>query len=128
MNVEKLPRVWFVLSGGTYFLGLTGCLVCAPVGFTLGFAAGGALVLMNAWASARKVKKTDFSHRNRVMASLMGGFYLRLVLMGICLFGFIKYLKLDPVGLVTGLSVVPAGLFIMLVLIYIANRRPEEVR
>ncbi len=41
---------------------------------------------------------------------------------------FIKFVNVDPVGLVTGLSVVPMGLFVMLVLIYVANRRrPEEV-
>ena len=61
------------------------------------------------------------------MAVLLGGFYVRLILLGICLYGLIKFLKVDPVGLVTGLSVVPAGLLVMLALIYIANRRPEEV-
>jgi hypothetical protein len=58
---------------------------------------------------------------------LLGGFYVRLILLGICLYGFIRFLKVDPVGLVAGLSVVPAGLLVMLVLIHIANRRPEEV-
>ena len=119
--------MWFALSGMAYFLGLLLCVITAPFGFTIGFGAGGALVLLNAWASSRKVKKADFPHRGSVMASVLGSFYLRLLVMGICLFGLIRYLKVDPIGLVTGLSVVPAGLFLMLIFIYIANRRPEEV-
>jgi hypothetical protein len=49
------------------------------------------------------------------------------VILGIGLFMLIKYAKVDSLGLVAGLSVVPAGLFIMLFLIYLANRTPEEV-
>lgn len=116
-----------MLSGAMYLVGLLACVVLAPLGFSLGFAAGGALVLGNAWVSARRVKRTGFIERNGVTALLLGGFYVRLILLGICLYGFIRFLKVDPVGLVTGLSVVPAGLLVMLVLIHIANRRPEEV-
>jgi hypothetical protein len=128
MNFEKVPGIWLALSGAAYCLGFVACLLLASSGFTIGFLAGGALVLVNSFASARKIKKAQFSARSLVTASLLGGFYLRLVLLGICLFVLIAYAKLDALGLVTGLSVVPAGLFIMLVLIYIANRRPEEVR
>jgi hypothetical protein len=127
MNFDKIPGVWFVLSGSVYFVGLLICVVFAPSGFVIGFATGGALVLGNAWASARRIKRTGFLERNGVTALLLGGFYVRLILLGICLYGFIRFLKVDPVGLVTGLSVVPAGLLVMLVLIYISNRRPEEV-
>ncbi len=127
MKYEKIPGVWFILSGAVYILGLPACLAFASPGFALGFGAGGGLVLLNAWACSRRIKKADFPNKGSVMASLLGSFYLRLLLMGICLFGFIRYLKVDPIGLVTGLSVVPAGLFVMLILIFIANRRPEEV-
>lgn len=126
MNFEKIPGIWLSLSGALYALGLLSCLFLAPASFTLGFGLGGILVLLNALASARRLRKAEFPHRNRVMASLLGGFYARLVLMGLCLFAFIKYLRVDPFGLVTGLTVVPAGLFVMLALIYFANRRPEE--
>lgn len=127
MNFEKIPGVWFVLSGVVYIVGLPACFTLASSGFALGFGVGGALVLLNAWASSRRIKKADFPHKGRVMASVLGSFYLRLLLLGISLFGVIRYLKVDPIGLVTGLTVVPAGLLIMLVLIFIANRRPEEV-
>ncbi len=127
MNFGKVPAIWFALSAVVYTLGLIASAFLASQGFTVGFAVGGALILVNSWASARKLKRADFPHRGRVMASVLGGFYLRLILVGICLFGFIKFVKVDPVGLVTGLSVAPAGLFVMLGLIYIANRRPEEV-
>lgn len=127
MNFAGIPGIFLTISGVVYFIGLVASLLVASYPFALGFGAGGALVLLNVWASARKVKKTDFLHKGSVMASLVGGFYLRLFLMGICLFGLIRFSSADPVGLVTGLSVVPAGLFVLLVLIYIANRRPEEV-
>lgn len=128
MNAERIPAIWFVLSGVVYLVGLPLCFVVTSLDFTLGFATGGALVLLNAWMSARRVKSADFPNRGRVMASLLGGFYLRLILVGVCLYAFITFMHVDPVGLVTGLSVVPVGLFVMLVLIYVANRRrPEEV-
>jgi hypothetical protein len=127
MDFERVPGVWFTLSAFVYVLGLLGSLVFAGQTFALSFAIGGALILINAWAAARRIKKAEFPHRGRVMASVLGGFYARLIVLGICLFGVIKFLKVDPVGLVTGLSVVPAGLFVMLVLIYLVNRRPEEV-
>jgi hypothetical protein len=126
VNFEKIPGIWLSLSGVVYALGLMGCLLMAPTSFTVGFGLGGLLVLLNALGSARRLKRAEFPHKNRVMASLLGGFYVRLILMGLCLFGFIKYLRVDPFGLVTGLTVVPAGLVVMLALIYFANRRPEE--
>jgi len=127
MDFAKVPSIWFLLSAVVFVLGLAASALLGSHRFTLGFAAGGALVLLNAWASARKIRKAEFPHRGRVTAALLGGFYVRLILLGICLFGLIRYVNADPLGLVTGLSVVPAGLFLMLILIYIANRRPEEV-
>jgi hypothetical protein len=128
MNADRIPGIWFALSGVVYLVGLPACFLVTSFEFTIGFATGGALVLLNAWMSARRVRQADFPNRGRVMASLLGGFYLRLILLGVCLYAFIKFMHVDPVGLVTGLSVVPVGLFVMLVLIYVANRRrPEEV-
>ena len=95
--------------------------------FVLAFAVGGALVTANAyWSEPISLREPDLSHKGRAITSLIGGFYLRLVLIGTCLFVCIKYLGLDPLGLVAGLSVVPPGLAVMLVLTRAANRRPEE--
>ncbi len=127
MNDQAVPGIWAATSGAVYVFGLLVCLILAPFGFTLAFGAGGALVLLNSLAAARNIKRAPFPHKGQVLASLLGWFYLRLAVLGICLFGLITCLKLDPIGLVAGLSVVPAGLFVMLALIYVANRRPEEV-
>jgi hypothetical protein len=127
MNFDKLPGAWFALSGLVYLVGLLVCVVFAPYGFAVGFAAGGALVLGNAWISARKIKRTSFQDKTRTTVLLLADFYARLILLGICFYVFLKFLNVDPLGLVTGLSVVPVGLIVMLVLIQIANRRPEEV-
>jgi hypothetical protein len=127
MKFEKIPGIWFTLSALVYVIGLPVCFLAASWGFGVGFLAGGALVLANAWTSARKVKQADFAHKGSAIVSLMGGFYLRLIVVGLCLYGLVTFVKVDPVGLVTGLSVVPAGLFVMLVLTIVANRRPKEV-
>ena len=87
---------------------------------------GGALVLANLYASARKLKNTSFDNRAGVLASVVGGFYLRLAVLAACLYFLITYIQVDPVGLVAGLSIIPAGMLVMLALIYLANRRPEE--
>jgi len=127
MNFQRLPGVWFAFSAAVYVAGLVCCVLMAAPAFLAGFGIGGALVLLNAWASARRVKKAEFPHRNRVMATVLGGFYARMIALGICLFAVISFLNVDPVGLVVGLSVIPAGLFVMLILILLVNRRPEEV-
>ena len=127
MNSRQIPIVLFVLSSVVYVAGLLVSLVTASQGFLVGFAVGGALVLVNGLAGAIKVFRSEFVDKRQVMVSLVGGFYLRLVVLALCLYGVIVFLRVDPVGLVTGLSVLPAGLFLMLVLIYAANRRPEEV-
>jgi hypothetical protein len=127
MNFRKIPEIWIILSGTVYLVGLAISFLTAKYSFTLGFAFGGALMLLNAWASARKLRNADFPHRNRVMASVMGGFYVRLALLAVCLYALIRILAVDPLGLVTGLSVIPAGLLVMLALMYVANRRPGEV-
>jgi len=127
MNVQAVPGIWAATSGVVYIVGLIGCLALAPFAFALAFAAGGALVLVNSFASARCIRRAPFPHKGPAMASVLGWFYVRLAVLAICLFGLIRYSQLDPLGLVAGLSVVPAGLFVMLALIYFANRRPEEV-
>ncbi len=109
-------------------VGLLASVVFAPLRFTLAYVIGALLVLLNSWLSARRVNQASFTNRNAVMVSLMGGFYFRLIAVGLSLFALIKFGNIDPVGLVTGLSVIPAGLMLMLVLIYISNRRPQEVQ
>ncbi len=126
MIPEETPGKWFLSLGIAFLGGLVVCAIAAPIKVVLAFAAGGALVTANAYASSRKLAGTDLSHKGRAITSLIGRFYLRLVLIGIGLFVCIKYLGLDPLGLVAGLSVVPLGLVVMLVLTRAANRRPEE--
>ncbi len=127
MNFQKIPKIWFFLSGIIFVLGFIACFIFTQGRFTLGYLTGGALVLLNAWLSARKLQNSDFYNRGRSLVSLLGSFYFRLIFIGLCLFALIRFTKVDPIGLVTGLSVVPAGLFVMLMLIYISNRRPKEV-
>jgi hypothetical protein len=127
MNFDLIPRIFFYLSGGAYLAGVSLSVVLGSAQFAAGFAAGGALVLVNLWISGRRVRKADFNRKGQTMASLIGGFYARLLFLGACLGVLIGVVKVDAIGLVTGLSVVPAGLLIMLALILISNRRPEEV-
>lgn len=127
MNFERVPGIWLGVSATVYLFSLCLAWLIGSGGFVAGFAAGGGLVLFNAWASTRTLRRADFQFRGRATAFILGGFYLRLVLLGICLYLLVKVVGVDPVGLVTGLSVLPAGLVAMLALTYIANRRPREV-
>jgi hypothetical protein len=126
VNQDKFPLIWAFSVGAAYVVGLIASALVASWGFTVGFAGGGALVFLNALASMRRLKKTDFTNKFGALTSVMGSFYLRLILLGVCLFALITYTNLDPLGLVAGLSVVPAGLIVLLILIQAANRRPEE--
>lgn len=128
MDFQKIPKIWFGLSSLVFFVGLVVSFVFASLRFTLAYSIGAALVLLNSWLSARRVNESSFTNRNAAMVSLMGGFYFRLIAVGFSLFALIKFGNIDPVGLVTGLSVIPAGMMLMLVLIYISNRRPQEVQ
>ncbi len=84
-------------------------------------------MVLNQILSAKRVKETGFFSKGSAMASLVGGFYVRLIVLGISLYAFIRYAEVDPIGLVAGLSIVPAALILMIIMIYVANRRPEEV-
>jgi hypothetical protein len=126
MDFQRVPFIWFGISGFVYSLGAVLAFIMGSRDFFFGFVSGGALILANSWAGARKVKKVGFEHKSFAMASVLGNFYIRLIALGICVYGLVAFLSVDPVGLVVGLSVVPVGLFILPILIYIANRRPEE--
>ncbi len=115
-----------LISAAVYLVGLVAFLSLTSLGFAAGFAVGGALVLLNLCISAHSVRKAQFHDKARALLSVIGGFYFRLVFLAVGLYCLIRFTKVDPIGLVIGLSVIPAGLFVMLVLIYIANRRPEE--
>ena len=128
MDFQKIPKIWFGLSAVVFVIGLLASVVLAPLRFTLAYVIGALLVVLNSWLSARRLNQSSFTNRNAAMVSLMGGFYFRLIAVGLSLFALIKFGNIDPVGLVTGLSVIPAGLMLMLVLIYISNRRPQEVQ
>lgn len=127
MNFERVPAIWLSVCTAVYVGGVLMGLILAPPHFVVGYVAGGALVIVNIWASGRKTRRCEFRQKGAEIATFLAHFYLRLVLLGISLFLLIKYAKISLLGLVAGLSVVPAGLFVMLVLIYLANRTPEEV-
>ncbi len=127
MNFERVPAIWLGIAAFVYVAGAILSLLLAPFHFVVGYVAGGALVIANAWASGRKVRRSEFQQKGAAITGLLAHFYVRLFLLGISLFLLIKYAKVDPLGLVAGLSVIPAGLLVMLVFIYLANRTPEEV-
>ena len=60
MNFQKIPKIWFFLSGIIFLLGFITCFIFTEGRFTLGYLAGGVLVLLNAWLSARKIRRLGF--------------------------------------------------------------------
>jgi hypothetical protein len=127
MNFEKIPGIFALFASICFILGLVLCALLADLGFTVGFAAGGALMVVNLFFSTNRVKNTGFSSKGAAMASLLGGFYVRLIILSILLFALIRHAEINALGLVAGLSIVPAALIMMIIMIYLANRGPEEV-
>lgn len=127
MNFERIPGIFATLAALCYIMGLAIFAGLTKFPFLLGFAAGGALVIVNLLLSAKRINQTGFSSKGASMASIVGGFYIRLTVLGICLYLLIKSGRVDPIGLLAGLSIIPGALVMMIIMIYLANRRPEEV-
>lgn len=127
MNTDRIPGILTLITAFCYILGLALVVLVWNWDLAAGFAAGGGLMVLNQVLSAKRVKDTGFFSKGVAMASLMGGFYIRLIILGISLYALIRYAEVNPIGLVAGLSIVPAALIIMIIMIYMANRRPEEV-
>ncbi len=126
MILDKAPGIWFIVCAVEYVIGLILCWIFASPNVVVGFLAGGALALGNIYLSGRRLRRADFHVKGAALASIMGGFYARLILLGILLYVMLALLHVNPVGLVLGLSIMPAGAPIMVFLIYIVNRNPEE--
>lgn len=86
-------------------------LFLAPYRFTAGVFSGGLLVLgAFAWQQ-RNIRL--FSHEpTRAMGrKVLFGFFLRLLVIGLLLVVLLRYVRVDPIGLATGLSIVVINLF-----------------
>lgn len=125
---ESIPRLWLGVAGALLMVGLG---VCLALGLDMrvrsGFLVGAVLVLLNALASARKVRRADFRAQGGTAALLMLDSAFRMAILGVCVYMAVKILGVDPLGLIAGLSVVPVGMLLTPLILVVCNRNPGEV-
>lgn len=96
--------LWLLLSGGS--------LLLAPWPFAAGVLLGGAIALVNfqalRWLTARALGRTDGDAAKRLGVLSV----LRWAAVGIALVLAVWVVKIDPVGLATGLTVVVTAIFV----------------
>ena len=103
---------WVILAGGSV-LGL----MLAPVKFTLGIILGGLIVAVNFHLLKKTLTRTFTPDKVAVMgksvvSSVMVRYYIRFAVSGGLIFLLIFYHIVHPIGLISGLSVVVASIFL----------------
>lgn len=78
----------------------------------LGVAAGGILVTLNFHLLARTLKKAFRPPHITSIAGVLFKYYIRFTITGVIIFMLMMTHSVDPIGLVTGLSVVVASLML----------------
>ncbi len=90
---------------------MVGFLCFAPrVG--IGIAAGGLIVTINFQLLAKTLKKALTPPHIASIKGVILKYYIRFIITGIIIFVLMRYKLVDPIGLIVGLSVVVASLFI----------------
>ena len=104
---------WLLLLSG----GIIGLMI-APVKFTLGIILGGLIVAINFHLLKSTLKKMFdpelvFSRGRSIMFNIMFKYYIRFAVSAIVIYLLLTQHIVHPLGLVTGLSVVVASIFIV---------------
>ncbi len=104
---------WLLLLSG----GIIGLMI-APVKFTLGIILGGLIVAINFHLLKSTLKKMFdpelvFSRGRSIMFNIMFKYYIRFAVSAIVIYLLLTQHVVHPLGLVTGLSVVVASIFIV---------------
>ena len=104
---------WLLLLSG----GIIGLMI-APVKFTLGIILGGLIVAINFHLLKSTLKKMFdpelvFNRGRSIMFNIMFKYYIRFAVSAIVIYLLLTQHIVHPLGLVTGLSVVVASIFIV---------------
>ena len=110
--------VTFVTATNWILLGLAtvaGFLLMPPA-FARGIVFGGLIVTVNFHLLSRTLKKAFQPPRIAPVNAILAKYYIRFIISGIIIFFLIKNQYVNPLGLVVGLSVVVASMFLATIL------------
>jgi hypothetical protein len=103
-------------------------LIFAPFKFSLGILLGGFISILNYYWMERGLRGIFTNTAGNVKASVMGKYYIRLVLTAIVLYFLIANDTVNVIGLLIGLSVVVINIIITLITTMTKKKLFEEVK
>ncbi|MDY6825108.1 MAG: ATP synthase subunit I [Thermodesulfobacteriota bacterium] len=107
--IRFVSRSNWILFGALAMAGL----IYGDVKVAAGLICGGLIVTVNFHLMARTVKKAFARHQIPSSNMILAKYYMRFIASGLVLFVLIATHAVDPLGLVAGLSVVVASLFLV---------------
>ncbi len=113
MTIQQ--RILKIVSYANWYILLAACMIgfvffSPKVG--LGIAAGGLVVTINFHLLAKTLKKALTPPHIASVSGVIVKYYIRFVITAIIIFALIWSKQVDPVGLIAGLSVVVASMFL----------------
>ena len=113
--METQQRIVKIMSHANWLL----LLVASIVGFIwfparvgIGIAAGGLIVTVNFHLLAKTLRKALTPPHLASVFGVMVKYYIRFIITGVAIFALMASRLVDPMGLIAGLSVVVASMFI----------------
>jgi len=110
--------VKFITATNWILLGLTSLVgfFLMPPAFARGVAFGGLIVTINFHLLSRTLKKAFRPPHLAPVNAILAKYYIRFIISGIIIFFLIRNQYVNPLGLVVGLSVVVASMFLATIL------------
>ena len=102
-------------------------LIFSPIKFSLGVLLGGFISIFNFYWMERGLRSIFVNTAGNVKGSVMGKYYIRLVLTAIVLYFLIANDTVNVIGLLIGLSVVVINIIITLITTMSKKKLFEEV-
>ncbi len=98
----------FVTRANWFLFALTGILaiINLPLDFALGVISGGLIVTINFHLLSKTLKRSLSPKQLSSHSSILAKYYIRFIISGFIIFLLISHHIVDPLGLLTGLSVV----------------------
>jgi hypothetical protein len=103
-------------------------LIFAPFKFSLGVLLGGFISILNYYWMERGLRGIFANTAGNVKGSVIGKYYIRLVLTAIVLYFLIANGTVNVIGLLIGLSVVVINIIITLITTMAKKKLIEEVK
>ncbi len=113
--VEPQQRIVKIISHANWLLLSVASIVgfaCFSTRVGIGIAAGGLVVTINFHMLSKTLKKALTPPHSASVKGVIVKYYIRFIITGIIIFALMASKYVDPMGLIAGLSVVVASMFI----------------